>query len=87
MNSLKDAQHRLAEAQEELRYYYSDLQATEPDEDMERSLIREIASLEAEIEEKQWEENCRKEWQDPHRYDSALDPAFGSWREYYSFRF
>lgn len=84
--TLAEAEECLAEAQAELSYYYSDIEPTEPDEEMEKALLEEIAAYEAEVEEKQWEEEHRKAWHDPDSGDNTLDSAFGSWTEYYHMR-
>lgn len=84
--TLAEAEECLNEAQTELNYYYAAIESDDPDVEYEKGLIQSVKELEAEVEEKKWEEEYRKAWRDPHHDDNTLDPAFSSWTEYYHMR-
>lgn len=86
MTPLEKAQEQLAEARQCLQYYYEVLVPVEPDADEEKSLIEEVARLEAVVQEEEWLEAEEREWRDSDYYDNTLDPAFSSWTEFWNWK-
>ena len=86
MTPLERAQEQLAEARQCLQYYYEVLAPEEPDADEEKSLIEEVARLEAVVQEEEWLVAEEREWRDADYADSTLDTAFGSWTEFWNWK-
>jgi hypothetical protein len=79
-------QEQLEDARNCLKYYYEVIAPEEPDAAEEKSLLEEVARLEAEVEEDEWREAEEQEWRDLYYADSTLDPAFGSWPEFWNWK-